>query len=52
MILLLFLSLQNPRSLMDTNLPTTALPEFEPVNLFSTEDFFREDSIVKQSKAS
>jgi len=42
----------NPRSLMETNLPTTALPEFEPVNLFSTEDFFREDSIVKQSKAS
>merc|ERR1712156_592118 len=40
----------NPRSLMDNNSPTTTLPEFEPVNLFSTEEFFKEDSILKPAK--
>jgi len=40
----------NPRSLMDSNSPTTNLPEFEPVNLFSTEEFFKEDSILKPAK--
>ena len=47
----IFLKLQNPRSIMDNNSPATALPEFQPVNLFSTEDFFKEDSIVKPAKS-
>lgn len=33
-----------------TNAAMQGISEFQPVPLFSTEDFFREDSIVKAAK--
>ena len=43
---------QNPRSLMmeSSSTSSSVIQEFQPVPLFSTDEFFREDSIVKQPK--
>ena len=38
-------SLQNPRSLIESS--PSNMPDFEPVPLFSTEEFFKENAIVK-----
>ena len=41
----LFISSQNPRSIMEPS--TSSMPDFEPVPLFSTEEFFKENAIIK-----
>ena len=41
---------QNPRGMVTDGLSSTE-SEYEPVKIFSTKDFFKEDDIIKKNKS-